>query len=47
MLEPGGVSSYESLGARDTCKAERDKEKADKVAQQVRRATALTAELAA
>ena len=33
--------------ARDAWKAERDKEKANKVAQQVRRAAALTAELAA
>ena len=32
---------------RDAWKAERDKEKANKVAQQVRRAAALTAELAA
>ena len=32
---------------RDGWKAERDKEKANKVAQQVRRAAALTAELAA
>ena len=32
---------------RDTLKAERDKEKANKVAQQVKRAAALTAELAA
>ena len=38
MLEPWG---------RDTWKAERDKEKANKVAQQVKRAAALTAELAA
>ena len=43
---PGGVSSQTSLG-QDVWQAEKDKEKANKVAQQVRRAAVLTAELAA
>ena len=45
----GGGGGYRARRAcgRDTWKAERDKENANKVAQQVRRAAALTAELAA
>ena len=41
----GGYRARRAWG-RDTWKAERDKEKANKVAQQVKRAAALTAELA-
>ena len=43
---PGGGIELGELGGRDTWKAEREKEKANKVAQQVKRAAALTAELA-
>ena len=43
---PGGIEQEEP-GGRDAWKAERDKEKANKVAQQVRQAAALTAKLAA
>ena len=43
--EQGGYRARRAWG-RDTWKAERDKEKANKVAQQVKRAAALTAELA-
>ena len=46
MLEPRGVSSWESLGARHA-EGREDKERASKVAEQVRRAAALAAELAA
>ena len=44
-----GQEDYRARRARgrEAWKAERDKEKANKVAQQVRRAAALTAELAA
>ena len=42
-----GVYRARRAWGRDTWKAERDKEKANKVAQQVKRAAALTAELAA
>ena len=41
-----GVYRARRAWVRDTWKAERDKEKANKVAQQVKRAAALTAELA-
>ena len=47
MLEPRGRYRARRAWGRDAWKAERDKEKANKVAQQVRRAAALTAELAA
>ena len=47
MLEPRGVYRAGRAWGRDAWKAERDKEKANKVAQQVMRAAALTAELAA
>ena len=46
MLEPRGYRAKRAWG-RNAWKAERDKENANKVAQQVRRAAALTAELAA
>ena len=46
MLESRGYRARRAWG-RDAWKAERDKEKANKVAQQVRRAAALTAEHAA
>ena len=42
----GGGYRARRAWRRDTWKAERDKEKANKVAQQVKRAAALTAELA-
>ena len=46
MLEPRRSYRASRAWGRDTWKAERDKEKANKVAQQVKRAAALTAELA-
>ena len=46
MLEPRDGIELGEPGGRDTWKAERDKEKANKVAQQVKRAAALTSELA-
>ena len=47
MLEPRGGYRARTAWERDGWKAERDKEKANKVARQVRRAEALTAEFAA
>ena len=47
MLEPRGRTEQREPGGRNAWKAERDKEQANKVAQQVKRAAALTAELAA
>ena len=47
MLEPRGGYRARRAWGRDAWKAERDTEKANKVAQQVRRAAALTAEPAA
>ena len=47
MLEPRGRCPAKRAWGRNACKAERNKENANKVAQQVRRAAALTAELAA
>ena len=47
MLEPRGGTEQREPGGETRGKAERDKEQANKVAQQVKRAAALTAELAA
>ena len=47
MLEPPGGTEQREPGAETRGRPERDKENANKVAQQVRRAAALTAELAA